>query len=243
MADESEEQGRVRLSKSEYEDRARERLRLEDEEMSRQHEARLAGTVVVRENLKPRDQQVDLKSHIGKYSVITSNTPLASRGGFYCKTCDCLLRDSHTYLDHVNGKKHQRALGMSMKIKHSTLDEVRSRLDKHKRGLIQSSSQLAGSDARDVEERLRSYEEEERKRKRRRKEDKKRKKREAEEEAAAAALAEASATAAADGSGVEVAASSSSSSAVATPQPSAEDDMMAAMGFDFQFGGGKKPKT
>ena len=41
MADDGEEQGRVRLSKAEYEERARERLRREDEEMTRQHEVGL----------------------------------------------------------------------------------------------------------------------------------------------------------------------------------------------------------
>lgn len=258
MADDGEEQGRVRLSKAEYEERARERMRREDEEMTRQHEARLAGTVVVRDHLKPREKQVDLKAHINTYSVITSNTPLAKRGGFYCETCDCLLRDSHTYLDHVNGKKHQRALGMSMKIKHSTLDDVRSRLDKHKRGLIQSRSQVEGADTRDVEDRLRSYEEEERKKKRRRKEEKRRRKEEkqrAAEEAAAEAYvvgggAAAAAKAAAAGesssssSGGNAASASSSSSssssaAVPTDTSSAEDAMMAAMGFA-SFGGGKK---
>jgi len=48
MADASEEQGRVRLSKSEYEERARERLQREDEEMTRQHEVRQSVRIRVK---------------------------------------------------------------------------------------------------------------------------------------------------------------------------------------------------
>ena len=48
--------------------------------------------------------------------------------GWHCKVCDCFLRDSHTYLDHINGKKHQRNLGFSMRVERSTKDQVSSRL-------------------------------------------------------------------------------------------------------------------
>ena len=39
--------------------------------------------------------------------------------------CDCILRDSASYLDHINGKYHNRALGMSMRVERSTADDVR----------------------------------------------------------------------------------------------------------------------
>ena len=48
--------------------------------------------------------------------------------GWHCKVCDCFLKDSHTYLDHINGKKHQRNLGYSMKVEKSTADQVKERL-------------------------------------------------------------------------------------------------------------------
>lgn len=48
--------------------------------------------------------------------------------GWHCKVCDCFLRDSLTYLDHINGKKHQRNLGYSMRVERSTKDQVMSRL-------------------------------------------------------------------------------------------------------------------
>lgn len=48
--------------------------------------------------------------------------------GWHCKVCDCFLRDSHTYLDHINGRKHQRNLGYSMRVERSSKDQVSSRL-------------------------------------------------------------------------------------------------------------------
>ena len=38
------------------------------------------------------------------------------------------MKDSLTYLDHINGKKHQRNLGMSMRIERSSLDQVSRKL-------------------------------------------------------------------------------------------------------------------
>jgi U4/U6.U5 tri-snRNP component SNU23 len=37
------------------------------------------------------------------------------------------------YLDHINGKWHNRALGMSMTVEKSTADQVRKRLEEAKR--------------------------------------------------------------------------------------------------------------
>ena len=38
--------------------------------------------------------------------------------------CECVLRDSQSYLDHINGKYHNRALGMNMVVERSTADQV-----------------------------------------------------------------------------------------------------------------------
>lgn len=52
----------------------------------------------------------------------------ASQAGYYCAVCDCSLKDSTTYLDHVNGKWHNRALGMTMRVEQVGVDSVKERL-------------------------------------------------------------------------------------------------------------------
>ena len=47
------------------------------------------------------------------------------QAGYYCSVCECILRDSQSYLDHINGKFHNRALGMSMRVERSTANDVR----------------------------------------------------------------------------------------------------------------------
>jgi U4/U6.U5 tri-snRNP component SNU23 len=48
--------------------------------------------------------------------------------GWHCKVCDCFLKDSHTYLDHINGRKHQSKLGYSMRVERSTKQDLAAKL-------------------------------------------------------------------------------------------------------------------
>lgn len=56
--------------------------------------------------------------------VVGMNMPLNQQAGYYCGVCDCVLRDSQSYLDHINGKWHNRALGMTMRVEKSSVDQV-----------------------------------------------------------------------------------------------------------------------
>jgi U4/U6.U5 tri-snRNP component SNU23 len=97
-----------------------------------------------------------LEADVGKTQVVTAQAmELGVGGGFWCETCTCLLKDSLTYLSHINGKKHQRALGFSMRVENVGVDVVKDRMDAlktklqmkqpEKNVLVASSSGLPGS--------------------------------------------------------------------------------------------------
>lgn len=69
-----------------------------------------------------------IRSKAGGEAMNKDNAVTKSGIGWHCKVCDCFLKDSHTYLDHINGRKHQRNLGYSMKVERSTKEQVASKL-------------------------------------------------------------------------------------------------------------------
>ena len=64
--------------------------------------------------------------------TISKTTAIEDSGGFYCEVCECNLKDSISYLDHINGKNHQKKLGFSMKVKKSTVDDIVNRFAQKK---------------------------------------------------------------------------------------------------------------
>lgn len=138
-----------------YEKKAQQRL--EDEEKEPQHDERATKAISGskeefrpaevgaagpegsnRAFLKARKGVVDIDSRVGKIEMVSveaaTNTSKPSDGvvktgvGWHCKVCDCFLKDSHTYLDHINGRKHQRKLGYSMRVERSSKDSLVAKL-------------------------------------------------------------------------------------------------------------------
>lgn len=57
----------------------------------------------MRPNLQARQEKVELDKTLGKSRVVES---LSAKGaGYYCEVCDCVLKDSIGYLDHINGRR------------------------------------------------------------------------------------------------------------------------------------------
>lgn len=114
---------------------------------------------IKRELLKPREHEINLEKEIGKRHCITNESSINEKGGYFCDICQCQLKDSHTYLDHINGKKHQKALGMSMKTPIASLNDVKERLKFHKRKYNEIETI-------DIKQRIKEKEEQEIRRKR-----------------------------------------------------------------------------
>mmetsp|Transcript_55303 Transcript_55303/g.131919 ORF Transcript_55303/g.131919 Transcript_55303/m.131919 type:complete len:279 (+) Transcript_55303:82-918(+) len=129
--------------------------------------------------LKARDIDLQLEKDLGKSKTVTAQTIKPMQGGYWCSVCECLLKDSSTYLEHVNGRRHNRNLGMNMKVEKVGADRVRERLNALKK------KDPDVPEAQDVAARLAALEEAEQEKKRRRKEkqQKKRKKGEAGDDA------------------------------------------------------------
>ena len=91
--------------------------------------------------IKPREKAIDTEQNVGRTQIVSAAAMEAGVGaGFWCEVCSCLLKDSAGYLDHVNGKKHQRALGFSMRVERVGADVVKSRLEALKRKIVSVSS-------------------------------------------------------------------------------------------------------
>lgn len=58
--------------------------------------------------LKERQAGIDLESKVGKTELIApTDAGQVRAAGFWCEVCSCLLKDSSSYLDHINGRKRK----------------------------------------------------------------------------------------------------------------------------------------
>ncbi|KAJ8904402.1 hypothetical protein NDN08_000920 [Rhodosorus marinus] len=123
---------RNRFDKATFQRRAEERKRADEEaerERDRAREASRPNTedpfAPTRPWLEARKDAVDLESKVGKTEIVPGARD--KRAGFYCSICESLHKDSQAYLNHMNSRFHQKNLGLSMRVKRATVDEVKDR--------------------------------------------------------------------------------------------------------------------
>jgi len=150
-----------------FEKRAKDRLDAElVAEEEREHKKTAPQPIVQRAPLQRRTEDLQIAKFVGTRTVVSGQDALTAgaAGVYYCKVCECHLRDSANYLAHINGRKHNRMLGMSMRAERSTLGEVRARLEAHKQdefaGPELSKEEKAQQFLEHFDERLRQREEE-----------------------------------------------------------------------------------
>ncbi|CDW91783.1 zinc finger protein matrin [Stylonychia lemnae] len=118
-----------------------------------------------RKLLQPVDRDiVKPEDIIGKETTITIQTEEEKQSAFFCKTCKVQLKDSNAWYDHINGKKHNQMLGMSMVVEKVGLDRVKAKLAGLKRKAVTTVESIE-----DIERRLDQQEQEEKDKKNKRK--------------------------------------------------------------------------
>ncbi len=120
--------------------------------------------------LRARTERLDLEKNVGKAIMVTTDMPKNEQPGFHCDVCDTHYTDSASYLDHINGRKHNQRLGISMKVEKVGAERVKQKLrmlkEKEKGGSTQAEPTFA-----DIEKKLDKEEEETKKKRKKKKED------------------------------------------------------------------------
>lgn len=85
------------------------------------------------ETLKARQHNLKLEAKVGKTLTIAKDTTgggvAKGKSPFYCGVCEVDFNDSHSFVDHLNGKRHNRILGMNMKVEAVSVERIRDKLE------------------------------------------------------------------------------------------------------------------
>ena len=79
--------------------------------------------------LKARQHDLGLKKIVGKSLTVSQEPTAKKKSPLYCAVCEVDFNDSLSYVDHLNGKRHNRILGMNMKVEAISADRVKQKLD------------------------------------------------------------------------------------------------------------------
>ncbi|KAL7312972.1 U4/U6.U5 snRNP associated protein [Mucor circinelloides] len=123
-----------------------------------------------KEALKAREEKVDIESNVGKVQVVQA-ADSRKQPGFYCKACDITIKDSVTWIDHLNGRKHLNNVGVSSKVEKADLNSVKERL-----AMLKRKKENPQNEEYNLDERLAAIKQQEEEEKQKRREKKKQKK-------------------------------------------------------------------
>ncbi|GAN11792.1 zinc finger matrin-type protein 2-like [Mucor ambiguus] len=123
-----------------------------------------------KEALKAREEKVDIESNVGKVQVVQA-ADSRKQPGFYCKACDITIKDSVTWIDHLNGRKHLNNVGVSSKVEKADLSSVKERL-----AMLKRKKENPQKEEYNLDERLAAIKQQEEDEKQKRREKKKQKK-------------------------------------------------------------------
>lgn len=80
--------------------------------------------------MKARKHDLGIRNKAGKSILLGQENKDKKIAIFKCKVCDVDFNDSISYTDHLNGKKHNRVLGMNTKVERVSAQRIRDKLNK-----------------------------------------------------------------------------------------------------------------
>eukprot|EP00933_Yihiella_yeosuensis_P072541 TRINITY_DN80957_c0_g1_i1.p1 TRINITY_DN80957_c0_g1~~TRINITY_DN80957_c0_g1_i1.p1 ORF type:complete len:230 (-),score=89.72 TRINITY_DN80957_c0_g1_i1:132-821(-) len=160
--------GRKVWDKDAYVEKAKNNIMFGPERIGKRKDPVIPLPSSQRTYLKGRTTELELDKNLGQMKVVTNQTIKPMQGGYWCSVCECLIKDSAAYLEHINGRRHNRNLGMNMKVEKVGVDRIKEKLKALKK-------EPEAVEPEDIAAKLKALEEEAEEKKRRKK-DKKRKK-------------------------------------------------------------------
>eukprot|EP00438_Fugacium_kawagutii_P000657 Skav222309 [mRNA] locus=scaffold1249:89739:90422:- [translate_table: standard] len=160
--------GRKIWDKDVYLEKAKQNIMFGPERIGRRKDPVIPLPSSQRTFLKRRTAELELDKNLGQMRTVTAHTIKPLQGGYWCSVCECLIKDSASYLEHVNGRRHNRNLGMNMKVEKIGVDRIKDKLKSLKK-------ETEEAEVEDIAAKIQALEEQEEEKKKRKKEKKKRK--------------------------------------------------------------------
>lgn len=140
---------RRKWDREEYESRAASRLSKDSDPINNEEKE-----YVTLDYARPREYKINFESFRSRKEIIDTCTHQSFlSGGFHCSVCDIIVKNDLLYLDHVNGRRHQRLIGRSLKTRRASLQMVKYKLRTKKKEMEESKyANDPGSPKPDIKE-------------------------------------------------------------------------------------------